>query len=226
MLRLAVESSSFPDLHKKLAERDLECHILYAEPNKAKEFPPLLCEELRGITSAAYGRKLTPAHLQYETWAVILREIGEPHQSIVACATLCFYSDFPSYFKISFEAVSPSHQRTGLGRLLFECVTAWTSVLVVQDPLVIEGVMQSKGTYCIAATIDRDDEYDEDNNYGSPDDNSQGHGAFLKKLCFVRATHDFRPDPETEIGFQLEFHLPIHDRLEEEHALPARPSSA
>jgi hypothetical protein len=213
-----------PVLCQTLASRGLECHLLTADSKTSvHQFCELLCDEIDDIARAAYGRELTPAHLTYETWAVTLREAdGE----ILACATLCFYSDLPCYFKTHFESVSPAHQRMGLGRLLFECVTAWTRVLVVRDPLVIEGVMRSNGTYCIAATIDRDDEYDEDNNYGAPDDNSKGHGAFLKKLGFVPAVHDFRANVDEELVFQLEFHVPIHDSLEEEHALPARPSSA
>lgn len=230
MLRHALSASRFPSLSQTLANRGLECHLLGSVPNKAKGFPALLCKELAPLASAAYRRQLTPAHLKYETWGVTLRRTGEPGD-ILACATLCFYSDFPSHFKTHFEAVHPSCQRTGLGRLLFECITAWTRVLVVQDPLVIEGVMQSQGTYCIVATIDRDDDeelarFDSDETSLSPSDNEQGHGTFLRKLGFVRATHDFHQEPDTEICFQLEFHLPIHESLEEAHALPARPSSA
>lgn len=229
MLRHPLSATSCPALCQKLAERGLECHLLSTAPNKAKDFPALLCKELAGTARAAYHRKLTPAYLQYETWGVTLRRIEAPHDTL-ACATLSFYSDLPSYFKTHFECVHPLHQRTGLGRLLFECITAWTRALVLQDPLVIAGVMQSKGTYCIAATIDRDDDetarFDSNETYLTPSDNEQGHGTFLKKLGFVRATHDFHPEPDTELCFQLEFHLPIHDRLEEEHALPARPSSA
>lgn len=227
MQRLSITDPAFivnPELLEKLASRGLDCHLLTAESSKAKEFPSLLCKELIKLTSAAYRRQLTPAHLEYETWAVTLRKTEEPHE-MVACGTMCFYSDLPSYFKTHFEAVHPSHQCAGLGRLLFECIASWARVLVLRDPIVIEGVMQSKGTYCIAATIDRDDDDNEDFNT-TPMDNEAGHGTFLKKLGFQRATHDFRPDLETEICLQLEFHLPIHDCLEEEHALPARPDSA
>lgn len=207
------------DLRTVLSARDLECHLLVGGCDPA--FPPLLCAELKPLIESAYGRpgQLTAEHFQYETWGVTLRRISDG--AIVACCTLGFRSSLPSYFCVRFEAVEPSLQRTGLGRLLFECATVWTRFLLLNDVLVLEGVMRAGGSYCLVAYIDAPDQ----DEWAGAQDNAQTHGAFLKRLGFVRAQHDF-DQTEDEIAFQREFHVPLGDRFEEEGALPPRPATA
>lgn len=177
-----------------------------------------MCQELKDLITEAYGRDdLTAYHLKYETWAVTLRQMDEPH-TVVACSTLSFYPDFPSHFQTAFESVDPRLQRTGLGRLLYDCITVWTRFLLLNDVLVNEGVLQSGGDYCIVSFIDAPLsialEFKEDFQ-SSLDDNEHGHGAFLKKLGFIRAQHHFGQNEATEIAFQRDFHVPL---LEEEGA--------
>jgi hypothetical protein len=101
----------------------------------------------------------------------------------------------------------PGLQRTGLGRLLYACTEVWARFLLLNDPLVLDGVVRSAGHYCLVSTIDRDeDDCDEDGDRG---DNQHGHGAFLRKLGFVRAQHDFGQDTDSEIAFQREFRVPV-----------------
>jgi hypothetical protein len=200
------------DLRTVLAERGLECHLLMARRASpgarltAEAFPSLLCAELKPLLERAYAPNiLTPEHFEYETWAVTLRPpSGEP----VACCTMGFRSDFPSFFCVRFEAVEPSLQRTGLGRLLFDCVAIWARFLVFNDVLVQEGIVQSReGFYCVVAYIDvpaEDEEWD------SVSDNRCGHGAFLKKIGFVRAQFDFG-QVEGEVAFQRDFRAPVED---------------
>lgn len=188
------------DLRAKLAEHGLECHLLMSQP-RTREFPELLVTELGDLLQAAYGKAITPEHLAYETWAVTLRPSsagGAP----VACSTLSFYSDFPSYFITRFEAVHPDSQKKGLGRLLFECLAVWARFLVYGDALVLEGVAQSGGDYCLVSVIDAEDQPE----WEGATDNMHGHGAFLRKLGFIRAQHDFR-QTEDEIAFQRAFHV-------------------
>ena len=224
------------DLRKELAERGLECHLLVAYPQTESRsiFPALLCAELQELTFAAYGKALTEDHLRYETWGVTLREIESPH-TIVACSTLSFTMDQPSYFHTHFEAVHPDRQRTGLGRLLYDCLAVWTRFLALNDPIALDGITNSDGQYCLVSTIDRSgpghddgdddggDDDDDDETIPSPtditcsgssslsrdDDNAEGHGAFLKSIGFERAVHDFRQDHRREIAFQRDFRIPL-----------------
>ena len=191
------------DLRNALLERGLECHLLMASD---QGFPASLCTELSPLLQSAYGRKPTPEHFEHETWAVTL---SPPSCGPVACLTLGFRSSFPSYFEARFEAVEPSRQGQGLGRLLFECAAVWGRFLVLNDPLVMHGVLQSDGQYCLVAYIDADPD---------DEDNAATHGKFLRKLGFVRAQHDFR-QTDDEVAFQREFHVP----LEQE---PPQPSPA
>lgn len=204
------------DMRQALAERGLECHLLLPDNQAAQ-----LCEELSPLLEAAYGRTPTPSHFTYETWAVTLRPLDPPLGKPVACCTLAFRQDFPSFFCVRFEAVHPSVQGTGLGRLLFDCTAIWTRFLLLNDPLVTEGVMQSSGSYCLVAYIDIPEQGEDD--WEGPEDNEHGHGAFLKRLGFVRAQHDFGQTLE-EIAFQRTFHVPILDLLAQE--LPPRPATA
>ena len=196
MNRHAIQDA---DLLAKLSERGLTCHLLVSQP-QSREFPSLLCAELGDLLQAAYGKVITPEHFAYETWAVTLGPSAGPP---IACSTLTFYSDFPSYFMTRFEAVHPSVQKTGLGRLLYECVAVFARCLVYRDALVLEGVAQSDGDYCLVSVIDAPDQPDWENTR----DNDEGHGAFLRKLGFIRAQHDFR-QTEDEIAFQRVFHVP------------------
>ena len=193
------------DLRESLAKRDLECHLLMKKPETAvKDYAFLLCNELKSLTADAYQRELTPEHLEYETWAITLRQ-KEGLQTVVACATLRFVSDFPSYFHTRFEAVHPSHQGVGLGRALYDCIAMWTRFLVLNDALALDGVVRAKGDYCLVSCIDKSsDDENED-----PENNDEGHGTFLKKLGFVHALHDFGQDIDNEVAFQRAFHLPV-----------------
>jgi len=191
------------DLRNKLAELGLGCQLLLSEPS-SREFPTLLCAELGDLLQAAFGRTCTPEHFAYETWAVVLHPIGKDSAPL-ACCTLSFYSDFPSYFMTRFEAVHPSHQKKGLGRLLYECAALWTRFLVYGDVLVLDGVAQSGGDFCLVSVIDVGEEEQPD--WEDLRDNEHGHGAFLRKLGFIRAQHDFR-QTEDEIAFQRVFHVP------------------
>jgi hypothetical protein len=180
-----------------------------------------LFNELKPLICSAYKRDdLTPEHMLYETWGVTLRQLAEPHE-IVACSTLSFTFSVPSYFQTRFEAVHPDQQRTGLGKLLYDCITVWTRFLLLNDPLVTDGVIRSDGDYCLVSFIDApectdpviDPERDGWDSVDYPDENEAGHGAFLKKLGFVRAQHDFGQDNYTEIAYQLAFHAPIEEWL-------------
>lgn len=212
------------DLRLALAERGLECHLL-AKPDCAPQnqggeqpppdFPTLMCAELKELLLATYHKQITPAHVKYQTWAVTLRNIEPPH-AVVGCSTLSFTFDLPSYFHTAFEAIHPEHRRTGLGRILYDCIKVWTRFLILNDLLVLDGIIRSSGDYCLVSTIDRDSD-------AVDDDNEEGHGAFLKKLGFVRALHDFRQDTETEIAFQIAFHVPVV--CDEGGENPAEPAS-
>lgn len=176
-----------------------------------KSFSELMCQELEELISGAYGRDdLTAYHLKYETWAVTLRKMDEP-RTLVACSTLSFYPDFPSHFQTAFEAVDPNLQRTGLGRLLYECIAVWTRFLLLNDELVADGVVQSQGDYCIVSFIDAPERINTVAEDFQPtlDDNEQGHGAFLKKIGFIRAQQHFGQNDVTEIAFQRDFHVPL-----------------
>ena len=211
------------DLRLKLGSIGLECHLLTAKLDDATgqaDFPALLCSEVETVVESAYSLPLSPAHFQCVTWGVTLRFIEAP-ADVVAFTALTFYSDFPSYFHTRFEAVALNHQRKGLGRLLYECVAVWARFLILNDPLVLDGILQARGDYCIVSTIDSDEAVsdDEDVDVTSTktylhDDNKAGHGTFLKKIGFVRALHDFRQDPDTEIAFQLAFSVPVCDEFE------------
>jgi GNAT superfamily N-acetyltransferase len=200
------------DIRTKLAARGLECHLITHDPDTldataaCKENQILMFDELNPLIAEAYERDdLTPIHFQYETWAVTLRQIEAPH-SIVACSALSFHADLPCHFHTCFECVRPDHQRTGLGRLLYECITLWTRYLILNDVLVTEGIFQSRGDYCIVSFIDAPYPYEDEND---AEDNEYGHGAFLKRLGFTRAQHQFGQDESTEIAFQLAFHVPL-----------------
>ena len=198
MLRHAIPDL---ELRERLADRGLECHLLVAEPGAHHSFPSLLRAELGPLLQAAYDREVTDEHLRYETWAVV---IGPPTGPAVACATLSFYEDQPSYFHTHFEAVHPSVQRQGLGRLLYDCLAVWTRFLVFSDVLAREGVYASGGDYCLVSCIDVDDESD----WETARDNKHTHGEFLRKLGFIRAQFDFG-QADDEIAFQRAFHVPV-----------------
>ncbi len=220
------------DLRLALAERGLECHLL-TKPDCAPQnqggdqappdFPTLMCAELKELLLATYHKQITPAHVKYQTWAVTLRNIEPPH-AVVGCSTLSFTFDLPSYFHTAFEAIHPEHRRTGLGRILYDCIKVWTRFLILNDLLVLDGIIRSSGDYCLVSTIDRDsDAVDNSDDDEADDDNEEGHGAFLKKLGFVRALHDFHQDTETEIAFQIAFNVPVV--CDEGGENPAEPAS-
>ena len=203
------------DIRSELTKRGLECHLLTAQ-QPGGDFPDRLCAEIKSLMREAYQREdITPMHLLDETWCVTLREIHEPH-AVVASATLSFCCDMPSFFTTRFEAVHPRHQRTGLGRMLYRCIESWTKFLIFNDPLVTHGVLVSKGDYCLVSCIDAPEWANRVvlpvrhgwDSVDYPEDNEQGHGAFLQKLGFVRALHDFH-QTEQEIAFQRAFHVPV-----------------
>lgn len=204
------------ELREKLAAMGLECHLLTPQKG-ALDFPTLLCSEVETLVEGAYSLPLSPAHFNFVTWGVTMR-FAEAPSDVVAFTALSFYSDFPSYFQTRFEAVDPNHQRKGIGRLLYDCVAVWARFLILNDPIVINGILQSGGDYCIVSTIDADetDDADDDESTGTSlrDDNKAGHGTFLKKIGFVRALHDFRQDNDTEIAFQIAIHLPVCEEFE------------
>lgn len=196
------------DLRARLAERGLECHLLQLGKSQDRYlFGYELCEKLRDLLQASYDRSPHAVDFKYEDWAVTISpSAGSP----VACATLSFYNDLPSYFKTHFEAVHPDFQRQGLGRLLYDCLAFWARFLVFHDVLVREGVVQSDGAYCLVSCIDVDDEGD----WETSRDNKHGHGAFLRKLGFIRAQHDFGQHEE-EIAFQRAFYVPVEPSVDE-----------
>jgi hypothetical protein len=202
-----MERHAIPDIdiRESLTKRGLECHLL-TEPcgrsNTLAGFRAALCAELQPVMRAAYDREFTEAHLLHETWAVTLRHTEAPHQ-VVACATLQFVPEYPCYFHTHFEAVHPENQGVGLGRLLYDCLAAWTRFLALNDPLVLHAIARSNCEYFLVSTIDREDGDDDE------DDNEEGHGTFLKKLGFVRALHDFAQDIDHEIAFQRPFAIPL-----------------
>ena len=199
------------DMRTTLSERDLECQLL------VPKHPFELHDELNSLLLSAFGRQCKPDHFIYETWAVVLRPKPTDDQVApppVACLTLSFCDSMPSYFLTHFEAVEPSMQRTGIGRLLFECAAIWCRFLLLNDPLVTQGVLNSAGTYHLVSYIDVPVE--EDQWESSSDDNEDGHGQFLKKLGFARAQHDFGQDTLCEVAFSREFHVAVTDYLEGE----------
>jgi GNAT superfamily N-acetyltransferase len=205
MLRHAIPDI---ELRARLADRGLECHLLAEEPGvHPSSFASKLRAELDPLLQAAYDREVTDAHLRYETWAVV---IGPPTGPPVACATLSFARGAASCFLTRFEAVHPHVQKTGLGRLLYDCLAVWARFLVFSDALVQEGVAGSGGQYFLASFVDADpaEEADEEDCWDAGEDNVQGHGAFLRKLGFIRAQHDFGQNDD-EIAFQREFHVPV-----------------
>ena len=201
MLRRPIRD---PDLRAKLAERGWVCHLLLETD---ASFLPKLCGEIGDLLEAAYHRVPTENDLKYETWCVVIHPPSGPP---IACATLSFTSSDTSSFTTRFDAVHPSVQKTGVGRLLFDCVAAWTRVLVLTDVLVREGIILTDGKYFLVACVDADDaeEMDEEDAPQADDDNMEGHGAFLRKLGFVKAQHAF--DRVTgDIAFQREFNVPV-----------------
>jgi hypothetical protein len=212
------------DLRHELAALGLECHLLapllyFASPgvlpdlgaDDAPDFHECLCEELEPLTSLAFpGRTLTTAHVLSEDWAVTLRRIAEPHE-VMACTTLAFHAlpvsnSLPlSFFHTRFEAVRPDLQRTGLGRLLYQCIEVWARFLILNDTTVLEGIISSGGDFRIVSVIDKDGDDDNDDD----DDNDEGHGTFLKKIGFVRAVHNFGQDTSREVAFQRDLHIPV-----------------
>ena len=92
----------------------------------------------------------------------------------------------------------------------------WTRFLVFNDVLVQEGVANFEGRYFLVSYVDADpaEEADEEDSWDAGEDNVQGHGAFLRKLGFIRAQHDFGQN-EDEIAFQREFHVPVDEPREE-----------
>ena len=198
------------DVRTRLAERGLECHILLRGTSQtASDWKKELCLELKSLLKAAYGQEVTEAHLQYETWAVVTAPSSSPP---VACSTLSFYSSLPCGFVTHFEAVHPSLQKTGLGRLLYDCLAVWARFLVFNDVLVQEGVANSDSRYFLVSYIDADDaeEVDEGDCWDARDNNVQGHGTFLRKLGFVRAQHYFG-QTEDDVAFQREFSVPVEE---------------
>ncbi len=192
------------ELRTKLAERGLECHLLLRDVGETPlDFARVLCLELKDLLKAAFDRDASPANFEFQTWAVV---IGPPSGPPVACSTLTFTQGLPSYFSTGFEAVHPRVQKTGLGRLLFDCLAVWARFLVFSDVLVQEGVAFSGGSYFLAAHIDADPA--EEDCWESAEDNVCGHGTFLRKLGFVRAQHDFG-QTEDEVAFQREFRVPL-----------------
>jgi hypothetical protein len=201
----------------KLEERGLQCSLLL--PGKtARDFPSQLCDEVEDLLMASFGREVTPEHFATEMWAVVIHPATGPP---VSFCSLTFYTDLPSFFTTRFEAVHPTVQKTGLGRLLYECVAVWTRFLVFNDPYVMDGILQSSGTYCLVSVIDAPDQPD----WELTSDNEDGHGTFLMKLGFIRAQHDFH-QTEDEIAFQREFHVPVDPELEAALGLPPRPATA
>jgi len=132
----------------------------------------------------------------------------------VACATLSFTAEYPSYFATRFEAVHPSLQGTGLGRILFDCIASWCRFLVFNDELAQQGVLASDGNYCLVSYIDAPSQ---DGEWVGPRDNPSGHGAFLQKIGFTHAQHDFG-QKEDELAFQRAFriNIPRQDACEDE----------
>jgi GNAT superfamily N-acetyltransferase len=204
MLRHAIPDI---ELRARLADRGLECHLLVEELGSHPSFASKLRVELDPLLQAAYDREVTDAHLRYETWAVV---IGPPTGPPVACATLSFARGTASCFLTRFEAVHPNAQKTGLGRLLYDCLAVWARFLVFSDALVQEGVAGSLGQYFLVSFVDADpaEEADEEDCWDAGEDNVQGHGAFLRKLGFIRAQHDFGQNDD-EIAFQREFRVPV-----------------
>jgi len=196
------------ELRTALAERGLECHLLVSDGDP-RVFAVQLCAVLDGLLQDAYHKELTPECLIYETWAVV---IGPPSSDRpVACATLSFSCGYPSFFGARFEAVDPQLERQGLGRLLFDCLVVWCRFLVFNDALAKEGVVASGGNYCLVSYIDAP----EQDEWEGARDNPQGHGAFLQKLGFVPAQHDFG-QTEDEIAFQRAFQVTVQNLEGEE----------
>lgn len=206
-----MQRHAIPDieLRTQLAERNLQCQLLLRDVGETPlDFARVLCLELRDLLKAAFDRQATPENFVYQTWAVV---IGPPSGPPVACSTLSFTQGLPSYFLTGFEAVHPEQQKTGLGRLLFDCLAVWARFLVFNDVLVQEGVSFSDGRYFLVAHIDNDpaEEIDEEDDcWSNAEDNMHGHGTFLRKLGFTRAQHYFG-QTEDEIAFQREFRVPL-----------------
>jgi len=151
-----------------------------------------MCDALGTLLASAYGRAPTPEDFERQTWAVLLSDNGTGEAA--AGCTLAFFIDSPCFFRTRLEAVRPDQQRTGVGRLLFDCVKAWTRFLVSVDPLVSTCVLESSGLYHIVSFVDSDDE--------------RGRG-FMQGLGFARTRHDKGQNEDYEEAYQLALSVPI-----------------
>lgn len=198
------------DLRTKLEERGWECHLLLQADGQTNfAFKYDLCCELGDLLEAVFQRDVTFEDVKHEWWGVV---IGPPSGEPVACATLSFKSDVVSSFMTRFEAVHPSVQKTGVGRLLFDCLAVWARFLAFNDESARECVGITKGQFFLVACIDADDaeDVDEEDCKEAWEDNVYGHGKFLKKLGFIKAQHAFGQVVK-EIAFQREFNVPTQE---------------
>jgi len=179
-------------VHEGLRLRGFTAELLSEGPDMDGPLDVALQVLLNPLMRMAYGKELTPEHLKYCPWAVIIKQRESPEEIVAAC-TLTFYWDDPCYFVTHFEAVVPALQRSGFGRALFECVESATRFIAVNDFYVASNMVQSDMTFDIVSFIDTVD--------AQSDNNQHGHGTFLRKLGFELADYDYSHDPNTEIAF-------------------------
>ena len=184
-------------VNETLNQRGFTVELLSDGPSLSGSLENAMNTELTHIMKLAYGKELTPEHLKFCPWAIIVKK--NTTDEIIAACTLTFYWDDPCYFQTRFEAVSPEYQRSGIGRALFESVETATKFISMNDFYVTSNMVQNDMSYDIVSIIDSDDAQEDNNRYG--------HGTFLKKLGFHVADYDYNQDSNNEIAFFKRIYL-------------------
>ena len=187
-------------VNETLDQRGFSAELLSDSPTLTAQLEEVMNNELTHIMKLTYGKELTPAHLKYCPWAITIKKVDT--DEIIAACTLSFYWDEPCYFQTRFEAVAPEYQRSGIGRAMFECVESATKFISMHDLYVASNLVQNGLTYDIVSMIDSND-------INLKDNNTEGHGTFLKKLGFQVTDYDYNQDTNMEIAFFKRIQLEV-----------------
>lgn len=145
-------------------------------------FKSLVLGEMKELIRAAYGNEMGPNYIKDMGYCLIIKE----NDKVIAGCLIDFESYPAPHFYTRLEAVLPERQRTGIGRLLFSCVEHATNFLTNYELFIYAELSMNAGNdsgYHIVATIDREPEMNEDN--------SSGHGTFLKKVGYEHSMYDW-----------------------------------
>ena len=173
--------SRTPVLLPDLSNRGLEAELIHPG-NDVPAFKSLVMAEMMALTKAAYGNEITEAHIKNTGYCLIIKE-----NDVTIAGCLIDFESYPSaHFYTRMEAVMPDMQRKGIGRLLFRCVETAASYLTNYEYFIYAELSMdpaSESGFYLVATIDRSPNMD--------DDNTSGHGAFMRKVGFVRSNFDW-----------------------------------